>query len=165
MLNELWVMIHEYLLKGKPFTCMSQKKKREKRETVNDVVISETCYVRYVFGGYERCNDGGLASGANGPSPAQSRAIAAIEAWPTIGGSCTCFQNLRIMAIIFSFQLMNLKTSSSCSLHGWIISYHNSVETLNTWQFPLKHAAEEVRKREKKNEAKMVGVEALHLVR
>lgn len=118
-----------------------------------------------VVGGYERCNDGGLASGANGPSPAQSGAIAAIEAWPTIGGSCTCFQNLRIMAIIFSFQLMNLKTSSSCSLHGWIISYHNSVETLNTWQFPLKHAAEEVRKREKKSGAKMVGAEALHLVR
>lgn len=45
---------------------------------------------------HERCNDGGLASGANGPSPAQSGAIAAIEAWPTIGGSCTCFQNLAI---------------------------------------------------------------------
>lgn len=42
MLNELWVMIHEYLLKGKPFTCMSPTKIKE---TVNAVVISETCYV------------------------------------------------------------------------------------------------------------------------
>jgi len=70
-------------------------------------------YVRYVVGGYERCNDGGLASGANGPSPAQSRAIAAIETRPTIGGSCTCFQNLRKFVNFF-----RRISETETSLHG-----------------------------------------------
>lgn len=141
MLNELWVTIHVYLLKGKLFTYkMPQNGNSHYKKLFFSKKNQKLSLISYkIEGAYSGCGKSRLASGAERLIQTQRGAITAKETGPTISTSWTSFHNLKNLV---QLQRTKVKIDGSLVLKG------KKRGKNETWQLPLEQAVEEVKKRE-----------------
>lgn len=136
MENALWVISHEYLLKGNPLIYASIAQ-NSSHPSSNTQKISQKVKGKEA---YNCSRDSCLASGADGLILPHRRTVPTVETWPTVSGQRTWLKNLPIPEIKYKIQ----KEESELVRILNTLCYRER----STWQLRLEQAAELIIKTE-----------------